>query len=218
VGREIPISPAMQELLARVRAGLPLTAEEREALKVMRDHAPEILQSHATESEIEAALKQSPDPSVGGSAATPAGDGRPGQATLQIQWSIWTRIMWAVAGGLVGVLAGAGTVWGYQHEGFDYATVIGLAFTAFGFASALIGSRPKWIKADGESVTYIPPVGKAKVFPRSSVAGITTVAGGKGGNSTRFMGHDGKQLFSAGMGFEASDLRSLAKFLGISLY
>lgn len=118
----------------------------------------------------------------------------------------------------MGVLAGAGTVWGYQHEGFDYATLIALAFTAIGIGSALIGSRPKWIKADGESVTYIPPVGKAKLFPRSRVAGITTVSGGKGGNSTRFMGQDGKQLFSAGMGFEDSDLQNLAEFLGISFY
>jgi hypothetical protein len=126
--------------------------------------------------------------------------------------------MWAVLGGVIGILAGAGTVYGYQHEGFSFVTLIYLAFTAFGFGSALIGSRPKWIKADDESVTYIPPLGKPRVFARSTVAGIRSVSGGKGGNSTRFVGQDGKQLFSAGMGFEASDLQNLARFLGISFY
>jgi hypothetical protein len=208
----------MQEVLAKIRAGIPLTTREREAVKAVHDHAPATLQNYVTESAIEIALQQSPDLSAGGFPSTPAGDGKAGQATVLIQSSIWTRIMWAVLGGLMGVLAGAGTVWGYQHEGFSYATLIALAFTAFGFGSALIGSRPKWIKADGESVTYIPPVGKPRVFPRSKVAGITSVSGGKGGNSTRFMGQDGKKLFSAGMGFEDSDLQSLAKFLGISFY
>jgi hypothetical protein len=208
----------MQEVLAKVRAGIPLTMKEREAVKLVHHYAPESLQSYITESAIEIALQQSTDPSVEGSAATPAGDGTQGQATLQIQSSIWIRILWAVLGGLTAVLAGAGTVWGYQHEGFDYATLIALAFTAFGFGSALIGSRPKWIKADGESVTYIPPVGKPRVFPRSTVAGITNVSGGRGGNSTRFIGQDGKKLFTAGMGFEDSDVRSLARFLGISYY
>jgi hypothetical protein len=208
----------MQEVLAKVRAGIPLTTREREAVKLVHDHSPESLQGYATESAIEIALLQSPDPSFGGSAATPAGDGEPGQATVQIQWSIWTRIMWAVLGGVIGILAGAGTVYGYQHEGFSYVTLIYVAFTAFGFGSALIGSRPKWIKADGESVTYIPPLGKPRVFPRSTVAGITWVSGGRAGNSTRFVGQDGKQLFSAGMGFERSDLQNLATFLGISFY
>src|SRR5260370_5105883 len=208
----------MQEFLAKVRAGIPLTAREREALKLVHVHSPESLQGYVTESAIEIALEQAPDPRAGGSAAAPAGDGKPGQATIQIHWSIWTRITWVVLGGAMGILAGAGTVYGYQHEGFDYVTLIALAFTAFGFGSALIGSRPKWIKADGESITYIPPVGKPRVFPRSTVARITWDSGGKGGNLTRFMGHYGKQLFSAGMGFERSDLENLAKFLGISFY
>jgi hypothetical protein len=208
----------MQELLAKVRAGIRLTMKEREAVKLVHDHSPKSFQSYVTESAIEIALRQSPDPSVEGSAATPAGDGTQGQATMQIQSSIWIRILWAVLGGMLVVLAGAGTVWGYQHEGFDYATLMLLAFTALGVGSALIGSRPKWIKADGESVTYVPPLGKPRVFPRSSVAAITSVAGGKGGNSTRVIGQDGKKLFTAGMGFEEPDLQRFAKFLGVSYY
>jgi hypothetical protein len=208
----------MQEVLAKVRAGIPLTTKEREAVKVVHDHAPESLQSYATESAIQIALQQSPDPGVGGSAATPAGGGEPGHASVHIQSAIWARIMWAVLGGLMGVLAGAGTVLDYQHEGFSYVTLVALALTAIGFGSALIGSRPSWINADGESVTYIPPVGKPRVFPRSTVVGITRVGGSKGGSSIRFVGQDGKKLFSAGMGFEDSDLQSLAKFLGISFY
>src|SRR5260370_8008163 len=104
----------MQEFLAKVRAGIPLTAREREALKLVHVHSPESLQGYVTESAIEIALEQAPDPSAGGSAATPAGDGNPGQATIQIHWSIWTRIMWAGVGGVVGILPGARTLYAHQ--------------------------------------------------------------------------------------------------------
>ena len=196
-----------------------MTREEREALQVVYDLSPQSLSGYATEAQVEAALKQDhPASGVGVPAPEPDRSAKSGAADLQIQSRVWARILWAVLGGAMGVFAGALTVGDYHQEGFGVVTVIGLAMTAIGAGSALIGSRPSWIRVDGESVTYIPPIGKPKTFPRSSIGRITRVNSSRGGSSVRFLDRGGKKLFSGGMGFENSDIHSVAKLLGVSFY
>jgi hypothetical protein len=210
---KIPMSPGLERLLAKVREGSALTDDEAQALMVVHDVSPETLQGHATEAEIEAALKPAPS-SPGPPTSSTAGS--PTRETLLIHSSMWTRAMWAGLGGLTGVLFGIFTFVGYRQEGFSYSTLILLAFTAFGAASALLGSRPKWIKVDGQSLTFSPEVGNPRVFARSSI-GRMTMQSGRYGPSVRFLDKDGKKLFAAGMGFEQSDLKNVAKLLGVRL-
>ena len=193
--------------MARVRAGGPLSDKELEALAEIHDQAPQELVGYVTEAEIEAVLKSSDATAFSGDA--PAGP-------VEIHSSIWTRVMWAVMGGLAGGLFAIFALVDYRQHGFNYGTLICLPFVAFGIASAYLGSRPKSIKVDGGSLTFFPEVGKPRVFPKSSIGRMTTVSG-RGGPSVRFLDKDGKKLFAGGMGFEISDLKLIASSLGVRL-
>jgi hypothetical protein len=83
-----------------------------------------------------------------------------------------------------------------------------------GIATYLWLGRPAWIRVGTNELAYVPPLGSAKVFSRSSIKWIVRVPGGRGASKIQFRDQDNRNLLVVEQGFSEADMETLAQYLG----
>ena len=106
---------------------------------------------------------------------------------------------------------------GYLEPGRSPLVFIGLLPALVGLLMIFGLGRSAWIKTGESTITYLPAVGRAKVFPRSDVKSIVRAPGAKGLARLEFHGHDNKLLVSCEESFARGDVEKLSQFLGVEL-
>lgn len=137
---------------------------------------------------------------------------------MEIESSIGSRIFWGILGlalsgsFVVGVILV--TVKSGPRPGLIVLMLGSLFPIGLGIATYLWLGRPAWIRVGTTEVAYVPPLGSAKVFPRSSIRWIVRVPGGRGASTIRFRDQDNRSLVVIEQGFAEADMEKLAQDLG----
>lgn len=106
---------------------------------------------------------------------------------------------------------------GYLAQGHDPLVFIGLLPAAAGLLMFFRLGRSAWIKAGESSISYLPAIGSAKVFPRSDVKSIARVPGARGLSRLVFRDQENRRIVSCEESFARSDVEKLAQFIGVKL-
>ena len=116
----------------------------------------------------------------------------------------------SLAGGFLVVLIFATLQSGPSAELF----LISLFPIGLGIGAALWMGRPAWIRVGETEVSYVPPLGAAKVIPKSDVKWIVRVPGGRGTSTIELRDDHNVNLVVVEQGFAQADMERLAKYLG----
>src|SRR5919201_3381013 len=120
---------------------------------------------------------------------------------MEIQSSRGSRILYLMIGfGLAGAFAIAAII-SMLRSGPNPVMFAALFPIGIGIAAVLWLGRPAWIRVGTTEVSYVPPLGSSKVFPRSSVKGIVRVAGARGATHLEFRDQDNRRLVVIEQGF-----------------
>jgi hypothetical protein len=137
---------------------------------------------------------------------------------MEIESSLGSRIFWGILGlGLSasfvvgGILA---TMQSGPRPGVIVAILVSLFPIGLGIATYLWLGRPAWIRVATNELAYVPPLGPARVFSRSSIKWIVRVPGGRGTSKIQFRDQDGRNLVVVEQGFAQADMEKLAQDLG----
>ncbi len=106
---------------------------------------------------------------------------------------------------------------GYFTSGHEPLVFIGCLPAAVGLLMIFRLGRSAWIKAGETSVSYLPPLGSAKEFPRSEVKSIIRVPGARSLSTLEFRDQDNRRIVRCEESFARSDVEKLAGFLGVRL-
>jgi hypothetical protein len=106
---------------------------------------------------------------------------------------------------------------GYLAQGHDSLVFIGLLPAAVGLLMIFGLGRSAWIKSGDSSISYLPAMGSAKVFPRSAVKSIVRVPGSRGLARLVFRDQENRRIISCQESFARSDVEKLAQLLGVKL-
>lgn len=136
---------------------------------------------------------------------------------MEIESSRSSRIFWLILG--VGLAGGFATfaIFVTLKFGPNLAMLSTLFPIGMGVATVLWLGRPAWIKVGAVDVSFVPPLGSAKVFPRSSVKQIIRVPGYRGGTHIEFRDQTNRKLVSFEQGFDKGDMEKLGQFLNAKL-
>lgn len=112
---------------------------------------------------------------------------------------------------------GIGLIVVIVKSGFQPVLLIDLFPIGIGIASILWLGRTAYIKADGTSVQFVPPVGMAMTVPKASVVRIVRVLGSRGSARIESRDANNDNLLVVEQYFARDDLQRLAQYLGIDL-
>ena len=134
---------------------------------------------------------------------------------MEIESTRGSRIYWTIVGlGLAGAFVAfliAVTV----QSGPDPIFIVPVLFPiGLGIAAFVWLGLPTRIRVDTSEVSYVPPIGQAKVFPRALIKGIVRVRGGRGTSSIEFRDESDGRLLRIPQGFAMADMENLAQNLG----
>lgn len=133
---------------------------------------------------------------------------------MEIESTRRGRIFWLILGL---VLAGGPAIFviilTVQTSQGLFLFVPALPPIGLGIGCVLWLGRPAWIKADSTTVTYIPPLGPARVFLRSEVRWLVHVPSSRGGSSLELRDQGNRRLVRVEQGFAKDDMQKLAQFL-----
>lgn len=135
---------------------------------------------------------------------------------MEIESTLGSRIFWRILGlalsssFLVGVILAT-----LQSGPSPVLMVVSLFPIGLGIATYLWLGRPAWIRVGTTEVAYVPPLGSAKVFPRSSIRWVVRVPGGRGTSTIEFRDQDNRNLVAVEQGFAEADMEKLAQYLGV---
>lgn len=137
---------------------------------------------------------------------------------MEIKSSRAGRTFWLILGlGLAGSFV-IGNIFVTVQSGPSPVLIVTSLFPiGLGIATILWLGRPAWIRVDATEVSFVPPLGSAKVFPRTSVNSIVRVRRAKGTSNLEFRDHDNRRLVAIEQGFAMDDVQQLAQFLDVKL-
>jgi hypothetical protein len=136
---------------------------------------------------------------------------------MEIQSTVASRVAWRVGGTIMTVTFTALPLIGYLDQGHDPLFFMGFLPAAVGLLMIFGLGRSAWIKAGETSISYVPAVGSAKVFPRSEVKSIARDPGVRGLPRLEFRGQDNRLIVSCEESFARIDVEKLSAFLGVTL-
>lgn len=134
---------------------------------------------------------------------------------MEIKSTRGSRIFWTIVGlGLAGSFIAISIAGTFQRGGTPLLILFALFPIGLGIATFLNLGRPAWIRVDANDVTFVPPMGSPKVFPRSSVKSIVRIQSSRGGSTLEFRDEDNRRLLRFEQGFAKADMENLAQYLG----
>lgn len=136
---------------------------------------------------------------------------------MEIESSRRSRILYL---GLGFGLAGTFVIWAafvMLRSGLNPSLLAAVFPIAIGIGTVLWLGRPAWIRVDTTELSYVPPLGSPKVFPRSSIRAIVRVAGSRGTTRLELRDQDNRKLVVIEQGFAKNDVERLATFLDARL-
>ena len=133
---------------------------------------------------------------------------------MEIKSSPGSRFLWTALGlGLSGAFL-VGVILASRQSGPNpVVTVLSLFPIGLGIVTYLWLGRPAWVRVGTTEVTYVPPLGSAKVFPRSLVKQIVRIPRGRGTSIVQFRDQDNHSVVSIEQGFARADMEKLAGYL-----
>ena len=136
---------------------------------------------------------------------------------MEIQSTLRSRIAWRVGGTIMAVVVTSFVTIGFLDSDHDPLVLIGLLPAAVGLLMVFGLGRSAWIKAGESTITYLPAIGRAKVFPRSDVKSIIREPTSRGLSTFLFRDQVNRRIVSCEESFARSDMEKLSRFLGVNL-
>ena len=136
---------------------------------------------------------------------------------MELQSTLMSRIVWSIVGTIMAGIFTIAPIIAYLAQGHDPLVFIGFIPAAVGLLMVFGFGRTAWIKVGESSITYLPALGSAKVFPRSDVKSIVRVPIPRGLWGLEFRDQNSRQIATCEESFARSDVDKLAQFLAVKL-
>ena len=136
---------------------------------------------------------------------------------LEIESTRRSRISSTVLGILLAGGFLAGGVFVTIRSGFTPALIALVFPIGIGIVAIVWLGRPAWIKVSETEVSFVPPVGSPKVFPKDSIKKIVRVFGGRGSSTLQFRNTGNHTVLKIEQEFAKEDVERVAAALAAKL-